>query len=364
MKALIRYLAIVMLVYSHSAYAADPDTESNPDIQNAASGEGSNASAACPDAEVFGSKLITGVCWDCIFPISLAGGKIRAGDSVEQQPPEDANTQSTCSCPKNPHDPIAIPGLSVSFWEPARVIEVVRAPFCSPTLAGTKLKDTWRGMGVRSSAQDGKGTNKAFYQMHYMAFPLLAILDMLLDASCNPDGYMDFDLMYLTEFDPTWGNDEMALAVNFETVLFANPVALAACAVDATAATAGRPLKSMFWCAGAWGSMYPMTGNVAQGRSPVRTSSLLSARMLGKLHRLGLARKTVGAETLCRAPFHPTIHKTQYKLSMLYPVVEAKKNHWIGQHTFTWGEWRTIPAVGEDYLYMLYRYNDCCFRIF
>lgn len=345
------------------AMAASPETENNPAIQNAASGEGSNASPACPDAEIFGRKLITGICWDCMFPISIAGGVVKMGDTEAQKPPEDANEDKTCSCPKSIEDPIPTFGLSVAFWEPARLIEAVRAPFCSPTLAGTKLKDTWRGMGHRSKAGDGPTNSGAYYNMHYMAFPLMAMLDMLFDASCNPDGYMDFDLMYMTEFDPSWINDELALAVNFETVLFANPAAIAACAVDATAATAGYPLKHMWWCAGAWGTVYPMTGNVNQLTSPPRTTSLLSTRLLAKLHRMGLARKTTGSETLCRAPFHPTLHKTQYKMSTLHPVVEAESNHWIGQHTFVWGEWRNIPAVGEDFVYMLYRYNDCCFRM-
>ncbi|MGB7988151.1 MAG: hypothetical protein WCF44_02065, partial [Candidatus Methylophosphatis roskildensis] len=29
----------------------------------------------CPDAEIFGKKLITGVCWSCMFPVYLSGFK-------------------------------------------------------------------------------------------------------------------------------------------------------------------------------------------------------------------------------------------------------------------------------------------------
>jgi conjugal transfer pilus assembly protein TraU len=25
-----------------------------------------------------------------------------------------------------------------------------------------------------------------------------------------------------------------------------------------------------------------------------------------------------------------------------------------------WGEWRTIPGAGEDALYILWRWQDCC----
>ena len=27
----------------------------------------------CPDANVFGKTLITGICWSCMFPVYLAG---------------------------------------------------------------------------------------------------------------------------------------------------------------------------------------------------------------------------------------------------------------------------------------------------
>ena len=33
----------------------------------------------CPDAEIFGQKLITGVCWACLFPVYLSGFKIFDG---------------------------------------------------------------------------------------------------------------------------------------------------------------------------------------------------------------------------------------------------------------------------------------------
>jgi conjugal transfer pilus assembly protein TraU len=35
-------------------------------------------------------------------------------------------------------------------------------------------------------------------------------------------------------------------------------------------------------------------------------------------------------------------------------------SHPIGQTTFAWGEWRVIPAVGEDAIYVLWRWHDCC----
>jgi len=31
------------------------------------------ADAGCPDAELFSGKLITDICWACLFPIRIAG---------------------------------------------------------------------------------------------------------------------------------------------------------------------------------------------------------------------------------------------------------------------------------------------------
>lgn len=364
MKCCITLLCLTFAIVTPAAFAADPATEANPSIQNASDGTGTNKSLLCPDAELWGQKMITGVCWSCIFPLRMAGGVMRLGDDDKQRPPEDATNKAICACPRYPDDPVPMPGLTVSYWEPSKIIELVRAPFCMPSLAGTRINDSWRGMGKRGHDSGGgrKNNNGAFYNAHLLALPLMAMLDMIVDSSCNPDGYMDFDLLYLTELDPTWSSDELALLVSFETMVFANPVAIAACMADATASTAGYPIKSMFWCAGTWGMMYPMTGTDINADSPPETTSLLATRFLGKLHRMGLARRYAGDDTLCRAPFQPTIHKTQYKMSTFFPVVEADQNHWIGESTFKWGEWRNIPMAGEDFVYILYRYNDCCFR--
>jgi conjugal transfer pilus assembly protein TraU len=40
---------------------------------------GARADALCPDAEVFSGKILTDVCWGCLFPIRIAGLPIGAG---------------------------------------------------------------------------------------------------------------------------------------------------------------------------------------------------------------------------------------------------------------------------------------------
>ncbi|MFP4280889.1 MAG: conjugal transfer protein TraU, partial [Halochromatium sp.] len=37
------------------------------------------ADAACPDAELLSGKLITDICWSCLFPVRIAGMPIGGG---------------------------------------------------------------------------------------------------------------------------------------------------------------------------------------------------------------------------------------------------------------------------------------------
>ena len=233
--------------------------------------------------------------------------------------------------------------------------------YCSPTLAGTFLNSNMRVLGGNKQKSDGD-PDKGFYQYHYFAYPLMFMLDMLSEPECNPGGYFDFDLMYLSELDPTWNEDELALFTTPEIAIFANPLAMAACSADAASASAGYPLDSMYWCAGTWGHLYPLTGNLDVYGSPPRDTSLLATRALATMHRRGLAYSTVGNGNLCKASFSPMLPKSQYKMSQLYPMPEANANHWIGQTPFLWGEWRNIPATGEDFLHIVWRWTDCCVR--
>jgi hypothetical protein len=49
--------------------------------------------AGCPDAELFSAKLITDICWACLFPIRIAGLSIGGGER-----PDAASDQVVCVC--------------------------------------------------------------------------------------------------------------------------------------------------------------------------------------------------------------------------------------------------------------------------
>ncbi len=342
----------------------------------------------CPDADIWGKKMMTGICWSCLFPVRLLGMTLfDMGNDI----PDGATDESFCFC----SDDNGIPniGMTASAWLPARLIEIVRKPSCSPALGGISFNNgviLWGG----HKEVEGDGTDKTFYNYHYWAYPLYMILDLFVQNSCNAGGFRSMDMMYMSELDPTWNIDELAFFLNPEAVVFANPLAVAACTVDCTVTTASQPMTSLWWCAGCWGNLYPFVGNIASDASPPRDTSLLSARVLAALHRRGLAHKTYGNDALCSGTIYPMVPKQQYKMSMLFPVTEAeaekmlteKKDangntiigangqpemvekivpgenccHYIGESPFKWGEWRNIPGTGEDFVYLIWRYTDCC----
>ena len=312
------------------------------------------ADPGCQNAEVIGPKLITDICWSCIFPIRVAGSTINGGDGYY---PSDAVRSSFCVCQDN--NGVPRPGVTTSMWEPARLVEFQRVPGCSSVLNGTRFPfdRTFQGHHGIGSMDGGDGS---FMHYHYYAFPLMIMLELFVKKSCNADGFSDLDIMYMSELDPTWNSDELAFFTTPEAAAVANPIAAAACTADAAAANTGKPLKQLFWCAGSWGTIYPLSGNQNGGKGVIKDSSLLATRVLTALHRRGLAWKTMGHEAMCQGVISPTLPKTQYKFTLLHPIPETDSSHVIGESTLTWGLSKTIPAIGQDPIYTIWRWNDCC----
>jgi conjugal transfer pilus assembly protein TraU len=334
-------LKLIMLSLSLFAVSARSDTTTQDPL--------------CPDAKIWSGKIITDVCWGCLFPLRIGGSSWGDGDV-----PEGAADWVFCACDKA-GSLLPEVGFTLGFWSPSRLVELVTTPWCSPALGGKKIGSSLlrlRGTTGQSNQDLGE---IAYYNYHYFAYPLYIILDLFWEDRCNSDGYNDFDLMYMSELDPTWNNDELAFFTNPEVALFANPIAQSACITDAVAATAGHPIDSMFWCAGTWGSMYPLSGttNPSAGSDP-RITSLLATRATAALHRRGLARKTVGNEQLCGGTIYPFIPKTQYGMTMFYPVADTESRHEIGESPFRWGNAHTFPGPGESHIHMLWRWQDCC----
>ena len=235
---------------------------------------------------------ITDVCWECLFPISIGPISIGSVSGVLDTP----NPSSPiCFC----GSPIPRIGLSLGVWEPARLVDVSRTPWCFPNLGGLTINPGLPAGRGRTGAAGGDGAKGSVWHAHYYMYPLLSWIGVLLDLGCLEGGGLD--IAWASELDPAWLDDELTFLLNPEAALFANLPAQAACAADCAASSVGLPLDPMFWCAGCQGGMYPLTGNVAAHVGGVQASLLAAQRLLYRLHRAGLAWGTFGSGRALRA---------------------------------------------------------------
>ena len=294
------------------------------------------------------------VCWECLFPISI--GPVSIGSATAA--PDTPNPPSPlCYC----GTPIPRVGLSVGLWAPARLIDVSRTPYCFSNLGGLTVDPGLGAARGRTGSSGGDGSSGSVWHVHYYTYPLLSWIGALLDLGCLESG--DLDIAWVSELDPTWNDEELALLVNPEAVLFADLPAQAACAADCAAASTGLPRDELFWCAGCQGGMYPLTGTVAAHVGGVQASLLAAERMVFRLHRLGLAWGTSGSNALCARFPMPIMQKSQYRWQMSQPVPATSPAvgcNPTGRSSVLWESLRELPVSGENFGYLLWRKRSCC----
>jgi conjugal transfer pilus assembly protein TraU len=251
-------------------------------------------------------------------------------------------------------------GLSIGYWEPARLVDITRHPFCFVNLGGMSLSF---GHSLRTGTISTRlnGSQNSSYHVHWYVYPLIYWLGLITDAICVE--HSGFDLAYLTELDPLWQDDELTFLLNPEAILFSNRVAQAACAADCVSASAHLPNDKLFWCAGCQGPMYPMTGHVAAHESGSQASVLLLERMTFKLHREGLLPCVSGKKALCTPYFKPIMDKSAYRYQMVYPLATTHARFGCnpyGRTTVLWESAHEYPVKGEDFGYLIWRKRNCC----
>ena len=121
-------------------------------------------------------------------------------------------------------------------WAAFRWIRDLKLPRTAEALSVPRaLPLPLRAMFV---GEDGAGRPEigaAFYQAHWYHTPWLFVLEAVVDTSCLENAA--WDLAYLTELDPIWGDALASFVLAPESAIFANPMAVAACAMDCTAAS-------------------------------------------------------------------------------------------------------------------------------
>ena len=298
---------------------------------------------------------ITEVCWDCIFPISVGALSMNLGTAR----PDTRNPAfPLCACPAVPVPRI---GLSIGIWEPARLVDVSNETGCFSNL-GFDVDFGLFSRGKTSvNASDG-GDNGSKWHAHYYYYPLISMLGTTIDALCLES--TAFDLAWMSELDPLWMDAELSTLLNPEALLFANPIAQGACAADCAIASAGAlPLDQLFWCDGCSGSLYPVTGDANNHIGSVQATSVVSAKLLARMHRMLLAQRTASRTSICTPQLAPIIPKSQYRRQITRPFPSTFGRYAcapLGASTQFYDRYKEIPFVGESFGYLFWRKRNCC----
>jgi conjugal transfer pilus assembly protein TraU len=293
---------------------------------------------------------ITDICWECVFPITLSGVNVTPNE-------RDFSHYNTlfCACPGVPPKI----GIPITFWEPARMIDVTRHPYKLVGLGGIQLgKESIKNRGTVSSI-DESPSHTSFHHVHYYVYPIFSLLALITDFECIETG--ELDLAYMSEFDPLWNDENLQNIFNPEAELFSNPLAQLTCIADCTLASLNKPEDKFFWCAGCQGSLYPFTGFVSHHTGLLQSSSLLVHRCLAKLHRVGVV-KGYNEEDFCAPRIMPIIKKSQYKTQIVRPIPQTTGAcHALGKSDQEWGIGKTYPVKGEDdFVYLIWIKKQCC----
>lgn len=307
-------------------------------------------SAVCKPTGALTVDIVAKADYTAMFPlkvsgITLARGRIPDAFSSVNSP--------ICICPAPPPIFQRI-GLPVGFYEPSKLIEVVKDPYCFPLMGfGSSGGDD--GTLAGTSGDDGIGNQSTFFQGHFYHFPVYALLGMFVDWACVESS--DFDLAYITEVDPLWNNDTLSAIINPEALLFGNPITNLACMADSvSAATANIPLDILFWCKGSWGNAYPLTGQTG-GDGYVEASASVASSLIYKLHRQLISWASWGY--LCSKYPAPIWTKSAYRLQIVSPI-QSPYASVIGTTGTLWSFGKNPPFVGDNFGYLIFKKRECC----
>lgn len=294
---------------------------------------------------------ITDICWKCLFPMTIGKTELSKGDL-----PDTSNPSSPIQLCPAPPPLFQRPGIAIGFWEPFAISDVTRAPGCMVNVGGFSIPIPKVGTGTGTKL--GVNNPGTFYHVHWYKYPLISWLNIITSVGCMQGG--EYDIAYMSELDPMWKDDSLALFISPEAILFANPVAQMACAADAIAAEVRKPLDALFWCAGGHGSMYPFSGNLVNESSGLNSGILLTERMNFKLHRQGMIWDTIGAN---RAVCHeyPTVimPKSRYRYQMVNTVPDANACHPLGRSVMRWQLGKEKPTTKKNYGYLIWKKRNC-----
>jgi len=320
-------------------------------VAQATSGIGAVCTGSFPN-------LLSDVCYDCMFPMTIGGAQMHFGVAGDDYDTGVSNS-AVCVCASN----LSV-GTPMSFWEPDFMVDVTNKPGCFPLLGGLDMSPPTNAQEYGSQSTTNahiKGTLKnSFMLVNEYLNPVMTAIGIVVSSPCLDQ--RGFDVPFISWADPTWGDDSLSMILTPYGYAFTGLPAIAAEMPDSISATFGFPIASLFWVAGGWGAMYPLTGNAAVSNTPEQVAHLMLARVFAKLHAAGTQQTTAGQDALnsCGALGVPEfiMDKRQYKTNRTFPFPDNMCTP-IGRPLLMQEKGAARPQ-DKDYGYFIFRRKDCC----
>ena len=300
-------------------------------------------------------NLITDLCYDCLFPMTLGGGLVSFGVQGTDYD-SGAGSSPICLCANS-----LTAGTPTSFWEPHYMVDVTNVAGCLPLMDASVISSIPNsGMGGATTNSGAVTTRSAFMHANEYLNPVMTALGVIGASPCLDS--RSFDIPFMSWADPTWDDDNLSLMLTPYAYAFSGIASIAAEIPDSISATTGFPNPYLFWVAGAWGEMYPLNGHVNVASTPETTAHLLLARIFAKLHAAGTQQSTAGKSALdsCGAFGVPELimDKRQYKTNRIFPFADNMCTP-IGRPLLL-QETGAARPTDKDYGYFVFQKRDCC----
>lgn len=293
-----------------------------------------------------------------IFPITIFG--ITIGNTYPEPAVLNA-VKGACVCPGI--FGIPSPGIMATYWAPTTIYEIEHRPGCFSSLGGITILPGFSNLfSEQSQDADLKGQATNRMQVHNYRYPFLSDLKTLQNISCMQ--VPEPEVGGLSEIDLSHQDDVIATLLAPESILFSSPVAHAACAIDAAAASLGYPMDSLFFCQGTWGPTYPISGNSQHSGEPFTMNNSIQGKYLAKEHRLGLKWQSIGPAAMCQPIPNPIFVKSQYRVDQVGPVIRKGNPVVIGDPArLLQFPSITNPPGKENTTNLIFQAQQCCMRI-
>jgi len=267
---------------------------------------------------VFLALMIISI-WFCAHAQGKCCKKEIKDDEIAWEIMDEEERQGNCECEYGEY---VRTGTLITFWEPIRIIETVKDPNCMITAGednGESDGDTVNIDEYGTHSDTGAQEDHSVFQQMHIILP-----DYIRDSIRENDqrcwhASVGNTEEYLSESDSAWQDDTLAAAKYPLTAMAADYDRVRDCMTDAASSQLGFPNDVMFWCMGAWGMTFPMSGHVnndeyVTGNIAVAARGIYSGGRTGRIFD--------AATYYCYAGPMPQWIKSYFKFQPIRPVRE------------------------------------------